>query len=119
MVATLQGHFGVIALNTPTLTIGSAPDNQLVINDTNASSHHALIRMETQYASIMDLRSMNGTYVNEQRLEQDSPRLLTTSDSIRIGNTTFRYEESPAWVPSFPATPNRGSNPGLPPDAQM
>jgi len=75
--------------------------------------------METQYASIMDLGSMNGTYMNEQRLEQNSPRLLTTGDSIRIGNTTFRYEGSPAWVPSFPTTPNRGSDPGLQPDAQM
>jgi len=121
MVATLQGPFGLIVLNTPTLTIGSAPDNQLVINDANASSHHALIRVEAQYASIMDPGSANGTYLNEQRLEQNSPHLLNTGDSIRIGNTTFRYEErvNPSRVPPFLATPNRESDPGLQPDVQV
>src|SRR5436853_4655270 len=93
MVATLQGPFGLIVLNMPTLTIGYAPDNQLVINDPNASPYHAIIRVETQRVSIMDGGSVNGTYVNEQRLEPNNPRFLSTNDTIRIGNTTFRYEE--------------------------
>src|SRR5258708_10724807 len=97
MVATLQGPFVLIVLNTPMLTIGYAPDNQLIINDTNASPHHALIRIEAQRTSIMDMKSLNGTYVNEQRLEQNSPRFINTGDSIRIGNTTFRYEEPQSW----------------------
>jgi hypothetical protein len=120
MVATLQGPFGPIVLNTPTFTIGQAPDNQLVLNDPNISSHHALIRVEGQHTSIMDLESMSGTYVNEQRLEQNSPRFLSTNDSVRIGNTTFRYEEqiTPPSPPPFPAVPNRESNPGMPLDAQ-
>ena len=104
MVATLQGPFGLIVLNMPTFTIGSAPDNQLVIYDASASAHHALIRMEEQTASLVDLASVNGTYVNEQRIEQNSPRLLNSSDSIRIGNTLFRYEVS--WAPPFPPAPN-------------
>lgn len=118
MVATLQGPFGLIVLNTPTLTIGYAPDNQLIINDTKVSPHHALICVEARHTSIMDLGSLNGTYVNEQQLEQNSPRFINTGDSIRIGNTTFRYEEPQSWSPSFPPTPNRESNPGLTPDAQ-
>ena len=120
MVATLQGPFGPIVLNMPTFTIGQAPDNQLVLNDPNTSSHHAIVRVEMQYTSITDLGSTNGTYVNEQRLEQNSPRLLSTNDSIRIGNTTFRYEEqiTPPSPPPFPTVPNRESNPGMPLDAQ-
>jgi hypothetical protein len=102
----------------PTLTIGYAPDNQLVVNDPNASPYHAIIRVETQRISIMDAGSVNGTYVNEQRLEPNNPRFLSTNDTIRIGNTTFRYEErvAPSSASLFPD--NRGSNPGLPPDPQ-
>jgi hypothetical protein len=114
MVATLQGPFGPVAVTTPNFTIGYASDNQLVLNDPNVSLHHALIRMETQNASIVDLGSANGTYVNEQRLEQNSARLLHTGDTIRIGNTTFRYEASqlgsfadyPPPPPYIPNTPN-------------
>jgi hypothetical protein len=112
MVATLQGPFGPITLNMPTLTIGYAPDNQLVVNDANVSSYHAVIRMETQHASITDLGSMSGTYVNEQRLVPNTPRFLNTYDNIRLGNTTFRYEENMSPLP------NRESNSGIPLDAQ-
>src|SRR2546429_8492356 len=119
MAATLQGPFGLIVLNMSTLTVGHASDNQLVINDASISLYHALILTKTQHTSIIDLGSVNGTYVNNQRLEQNSPRPLRTGDSIRIGNTTCRYEESPSWPPPFPATLNRGNNPGLQLDDQV
>ncbi len=111
MVATLQGPFGPIAVTTPNFTIGYASDNQLVLNDPNVSLHHALIRMETQNSSIIDLGSSNGTYVNEQRIEQNRSRLLRTGDTIRVGNTTFRYEASQRgsfadYPPPPPYTPN-------------
>ncbi len=114
MLATLQGPFGPIAVTTPNFTIGHASDNQLVLSDPNISLHHALIRIETQNSSIIDLGSANGTYVNEQRIEQNRARLLRTGDTIRIGNTTFRYEASqrgsfadyPPPPPYIPNTPN-------------
>lgn len=113
MVATLQGSFGTVALNMPALRIGSAPDNQLVINDPGVSSYHAIIGVETQRVRIIDVGSASGTFVNEQRLDPNSPRFLVTNDTIRIGNTTFRYEER-----IDDRLPNRESNPGVPPNAQ-
>ncbi len=93
--AVLTGFMGKISLETDRLTIGRAPDNQLVLsNDPKVSSHHAEIRVENQNYVIVDLGSTNHTFVNEQELYQNPPRLLRHGDVIRIGDTqfTFAYE---------------------------
>lgn len=73
-------------------TIGRAPDNQLVVNDVRVSSHHAEIRPEGQGYGIIDLGSSNGTFVNEQKLTPQVPRVLASNDQIRVGDTTFMFE---------------------------
>src|SRR3984885_11880669 len=79
-------------LTSNVLTIGRAPDNQMVLQDQQASSHHAEIRPDTQGYLLVDLNSRNGTFVNEQRLMAQTPRLLISGDVIRIGETRFTYE---------------------------
>jgi limonene-1,2-epoxide hydrolase len=94
MNATLQGPHGQTSLESSPnpYTIGRAPDNQLVVNDAKASSHHVQIRPQGQSYEIIDLASSNGTFVNEQQLAPHAPRLLTSNDRIRIGDTTFMFE---------------------------
>jgi hypothetical protein len=94
MEATLKGPYGQTNLEpTPyPYTIGRAPENLLVVNDPKVSSHHAQIRPEGQGYDIVDLGSSNGTFVNEQRLVPNVPRLLYTGDQVRIGDTVFVYE---------------------------
>lgn len=94
MVATLKGSFGQTTLEAVPhpYTIGRAPDNQLVVNDSKASSHHAQIRYEGQGYEVIDLGSRNGTYVNGQQLVPHVPHLLSVNDQIRIGDTTFVFE---------------------------
>ncbi len=91
MEAALQGPSGRTVLGTGTLTIGRAADNQLVVSDSKASSHHAEMRLVGQSYTITDLGSTNGTFINEQRLDHNIPRLLNAGDAIRIGDTTFIY----------------------------
>ncbi len=79
-------------LTSNTLTIGRAPDNQLVLQDQQASSRHAEIRPDAQGYLLVDTNSRNGTFVNEQRLISQTPRLLISGDVIRIGETRFTYE---------------------------
>src|SRR5579884_1505767 len=91
MEAALQGPFGKTTLSSGVLTIGSSPDNQLVVNDPKVSAHHAEVRPDVQGYSVVDLGSMHGTFVNGQRLDWNAPYVLNPGDSITIGDTTFSY----------------------------
>jgi len=92
MEAVLQSSLGRTVLGPGVLTIGRALDNQLVVNNPTASSHHAEIRPGVQGYSLTDLGSTNGTFVNEQKLDPHIPRLLRGGDRIRIGDTIFTCE---------------------------
>jgi hypothetical protein len=98
MEAFLRSPLGSTSLGSNRLTIGRAPDNNLVVNDVKASGHHAEILPDGQSYSIVDLGSSNGTFVNEQQISKGSPRLLKQGDTIRIGETTFSF------VPAAPSS---------------
>ncbi|HEX3642641.1 MAG TPA: FHA domain-containing protein [Ktedonobacteraceae bacterium] len=132
MEALLDGPFGRIDLSAPVFAIGRASANQLVLDDKKASGYHAEIRSLGQEGgySITDLGSTNGTFVNEQRLEQRVPRTLVNGEIIRIGDTSFLYvvpevqEVTPTFyspldrqgvAPTVYAQPPNGQ--GIPPDA--
>jgi pSer/pThr/pTyr-binding forkhead associated (FHA) protein len=121
MEAALVGPYGRTPLGATKITIGRASDNTIVVNDQKASSHHAEIRPEGQYYNLVDLGSMNGTFVNEQQVYSGTPRPLQPGDSIRIGDTRFTFEasntgQSPYYdstvqaVPPPPVMPNYAGN---------
>ncbi len=92
MEAELIGPLGRIVLGTTKVNIGRAPDNTLVLGDSKVSSHHAEIRPEGQYYSLVDLGSTNGTFVNDQPVNSGVPRRLQSGDTIRVGDTRFTFE---------------------------
>ena len=92
MKAVLQGPLGSTILDTTLFTIGSSPDNSLVIDNIKVSAHHAEIRLDEQGFSITDLGSIHGTYVNGERLDFNTPRLLNPGNSIALGDNIFTYE---------------------------
>lgn len=85
------------------------------MNDPRVSSHHAQIRPQREGYEIVDLGSRNGTFINEQRLVPNMPRLLHTGDQVRIGDTKFVYEVRAMTQPFSEPTAyggfNQGSNP--------
>lgn len=67
------------------VTIGRDITNDVVVGDPEVSRHHArLVRTATGYA-IEDLRSTNGTFVNQQRIA--TPHTLQNGDLIGLGET--------------------------------
>ncbi|HEU0003249.1 MAG TPA: FHA domain-containing protein [Ktedonobacteraceae bacterium] len=115
MEANLNGPMGRIDLRSNVLTIGRAPDNQLPLQDQQASSHHAEIRPDPQGYLLVDMNSRNGTFVNEQRLMPQTPRLLISSDMIRIGETRLTYEIAGADEATVRANSADYANPGYSP----
>ena len=116
MPATLQSPLGKVVLGSTPLTIGSTPDNQVVLNDPSVSPRHAEIHPEGQGYSITDLGSASGTFLNEERLVPHMPRLLFSGQSIRIGNTRFTYEamNGPQIEPTVSASSFSGSGSASP-----
>ena len=72
-------------------TMGRAPSADVPIEDPFASSAHARIFPRGQFMYIEDMGSTNGTYLNGRALRR--PEQLKTADSIRIGETEYRYQE--------------------------
>ena len=64
-------------------TLGRKPDNHVVIVDESASRQHAEIYCQNDLAVLTDLGSLNGTFVNRERLTK--PHVLVPEDQIRIG----------------------------------
>jgi len=98
MEAALIGPLGRTVIGAAKVTIGRAPDNTLVLSDVKASSHHAEIRLEGQYYSLVDLDSTNGTFINGQQVYSGAPRLLQPGDTIHVGDTKLTFEVSGAQL---------------------
>lgn len=69
------------------ISIGRAPDSDLVIQDDYSSTRHARLLNWSGRWMVQDLDSTNGTYVNDQRIGQ--PTEVQQGSSVRIGTTTF------------------------------
>lgn len=71
--------------------VGRDKRSDIVINDDQASSHHAdlVYRPEERRFILMDHNSTNGTYVNEMEIEPR--RNLVENDVIRIGAQRFLF----------------------------
>jgi Mg-chelatase subunit ChlD len=72
-------------------TIGRDPRNDVVIDQPTISGFHACITFERDRFEIEDYRSTNGSFVNDLRLEADTPRHLKTGDTIKFADFEFRF----------------------------
>ncbi len=72
------------------LVLGRGDHAEIRLEDPFASSRHARIYEQAGTLVLEDLRSTNGTYLNEELL--DTPRPLHPGDHLRIGESEFVFE---------------------------
>ncbi|HLG19668.1 MAG TPA: adenylate/guanylate cyclase domain-containing protein [Bdellovibrionota bacterium] len=79
----------VISVKKLPFTIGRLLDNDLVLADEQVSRQHARLEMESGGLILADLRSRNGLFVNDRRIERT---LLSVGDRVRIGSTVLVFQ---------------------------
>lgn len=78
-------------LDTDSVSVGRHPDSDVFLDDVTVSRRHAgFLRREGTY-ELVDSGSLNGTYVNSDRVEA---ALLSTGDEVRLGKFTFIFYSS-------------------------
>jgi NADH dehydrogenase len=77
-----------LRLESDMLKLGRDADNHIVVNDERVSRFHAVLKREDKGYVLEDIGTLNGTYVNDQRIQR---RVLEEGDSIRLGQTMFVY----------------------------
>jgi hypothetical protein len=75
------------------LVLGRAADADIpLVNDMAVSRNHSAIRLVSGRHWLEDLKSANGTFINDIRLKHSEPVMLKPGDKIKLGDTMFVYE---------------------------
>ncbi len=85
-----------IALDVDVITIGRSPHSDLFLDDVTVSRHHARVLRDEAGFWVEDLNSLNGTYVNRKRIEQQR---LFDRDELQIGKFKLAFVENPDRMP--------------------
>jgi ABC transport system ATP-binding/permease protein len=86
LVVQDEGHTQEVALGGHALTLGRAPDNDIVLRSRFVSARHARIEPDGAAHRIVDVGSTNGLLYEGKRLPASSPHALRDGDVLRIGD---------------------------------
>ena len=80
-------------LDQPTTTAGRHPESDIFLDDVTVSRRHAEFRINEGEFEVVDVGSLNGTYVNR---EPRNSQVLQTGDEIQIGKFRLVLLAGPA-----------------------
>jgi pSer/pThr/pTyr-binding forkhead associated (FHA) protein len=80
-------------LDTDVTTVGRHPDADIFFDDVTVSRRHAEITRTGSAFDLVDQRSLNGTYVNGERVDR---AVLDNGAEVRIGKFRLTFFVSPA-----------------------
>ena len=78
-----------VSITGPDFKIGRAKDCDLRPKSDVISRHHCEFTFHEDGVKLRDLGSRNGTFVNGDRVGDESGRLLETGDHLKIGKLEF------------------------------
>ena len=82
-----------LTIDGPRLLVGRSDHNDLSIDSSFVSRHHAMFVRHGEATLLMDLNSSNGTFVNSRRI---SNQVLINNDIISIGNYGIKFVDPAA-----------------------
>src|SRR5947209_15324720 len=98
-----------ITLTQGALTIGRLPDNSLQIDNLAVSGHHAKVYWDQDHYTVEDLGSLNGTYVNSQKVGKAA---LKDGDQVLIGKHLVQFKDE--GLKTAPVAPAQKAGPVTP-----
>ena len=78
-----------VSVGSKEVSIGRSPDNDLQIDNLAVSTYHAKVYFEGARLVVEDLDSLNGTFVNDLRVER---AMLHDGDNIWIGKHSIKVD---------------------------
>jgi len=82
----------IVEINKEILIAGRSNEADIHLDSKKCSRTHALLRLEDNDLSLLDLRSKNGTAVNNIDLAPSTPQYLREGDQIRFGDQNYTVE---------------------------
>lgn len=79
-------------LDQETTTAGRHPESDIFLDDVTVSRRHAEFRMNDGEFEVVDVGSLNGTYVNR---EPKNSQMLSTGDEVQIGKFRLVFLAGP------------------------
>jgi pSer/pThr/pTyr-binding forkhead associated (FHA) protein len=76
------------SLERDVTTVGRHPDSDIFLDDITVSRRHAVIRRDRDVYEVNDVGSLNGTYVNHERVETAPLRHL---DEVQVGRFVLLF----------------------------
>lgn len=78
-----------IGITTEKFLIGRSESCQLRPKSESVSRKHCIIVLKDNRVLVQDLKSRNGTFINDKRLPVDKAKVLNGGDNLRIGKLIF------------------------------
>lgn len=79
------------ALDAAVTRLGRHPESEICLDDITVSRRHAEVTRRGEAYEVVDSGSLNGTYVNQQRI--DGPVLLRQGDELQVGKFRLVFFE--------------------------
>jgi FHA domain/zinc-ribbon domain len=86
-------------------TAGRHPDSDIFLDDVTVSRRHAEFYRQGAFFTVRDVGSLNGTYVNRERIEEAQ---LVGGDEVQIGKFRLLFLNSENLDPRFSSADPRG-----------
>lgn len=106
-------------------SLGRHPSNTIQLLDKIVSKEHCIVERRGNEFVLRDLGSLNGTYINGERVPSAGEQMLRHGDDIALGSTRARFDDgsgkplappvwSPAPAPGAPGAPGAPLQAGAP-----
>ena len=87
-------------LDQPRTSAGRHPDSDIFLDDVTVSRRHAEFRLESSEFQVVDVGSLNGTYVNREPVDS---AVLANGDEVQIGKFRLVFLTGPESDDGSPA----------------